>query len=108
MILLWVSKKGLWVSILMQKLTGVSRVDREIFRIKSCEKVYRSASRNFCVTTLGLYTKFIEAEREHKCGKIQVSPALPDIIEGTEALVHGCGHNKSPLNAPLPSSPSTD
>jgi hypothetical protein len=26
------------------------------------------------VTTLGLYTKFIKAKREHKCGKIQVSP----------------------------------
>ena len=35
----------------------------------------------------GLHTKFIKAEREHKCGKIQVSPALPDTIEGAEALV---------------------
>ena len=39
------------------------------------------------VTTLGLYTKSIEAEREHKCRKTQVSPTLPDIIEGAEALV---------------------
>jgi hypothetical protein len=29
------------VSISMQKLTGVSRVGREIFRIKSYEKVYK-------------------------------------------------------------------
>jgi hypothetical protein len=35
-----------------------------------------------CVTTLGLYTKFIEAEREHKCEKTQVSPVLPDTMEG--------------------------
>jgi hypothetical protein len=41
----------------------------------------RSASRNFCVTTLGLYTKFIKAKREYKCGKIQVSPYLPDTME---------------------------
>ena len=34
-----------------------------------------------CVTTLGLYTKFIKAEREHTCGKIQVSPPLPDTME---------------------------
>jgi hypothetical protein len=33
------------------------------------------------VTILGLYTKFIEAEREHKCEKTQVSPALPDTME---------------------------
>jgi hypothetical protein len=39
------------------------------------------------VTTLGLYTKFIAAEREHRCGKIQVFPTLPDTIEGTGALV---------------------
>jgi hypothetical protein len=26
------------------------------------------------VTTLGLYTKSIEAEREYNCGKTQVSP----------------------------------
>jgi hypothetical protein len=28
------------------------------------------------VITFGLYTKFIEAESEHTCGKTQVSPAL--------------------------------
>jgi hypothetical protein len=28
------------------------------------------------VITFGLDTKFIETEREHTCGKIQVSPAL--------------------------------
>jgi hypothetical protein len=39
------------------------------------------------VVAFGLHTKFIKAEREHKCGKIQVSPALPDTIEGAEALV---------------------
>jgi hypothetical protein len=33
------------------------------------------------VITFGLYRKFIEAEREHTCGKIQVSPALPDTME---------------------------
>jgi hypothetical protein len=30
--------------------------------------------------------EFIEAEREHNCGKIQVSLALPDIMEGAGAL----------------------
>ena len=35
----------------------------------------------------------------------QVSPALPDTIEGTGALVDGCGHNKFPLNAPVPPFP---
>jgi hypothetical protein len=38
-------------------------------------------------TIFGLYTKFIEAEREHRCGKIQVFPTLPDTIEGAGALV---------------------
>jgi hypothetical protein len=33
------------------------------------------------VITFRLYTKFIEVEREHNCGKIQVSPALPDTME---------------------------
>jgi hypothetical protein len=61
------------------------------------------------VATLGLYTKFIEAEREHKCGKIQVSPALPDTIEGTRALMPVMDVGiKAPLNAPLLPSPSMD
>ena len=29
-------------------------------------------------TTFGLHTKFIEAEREHNCEKIQVSPICSD------------------------------
>jgi hypothetical protein len=33
-------------------------------------------------TMFGLHTKFIEAEREHTCGKIQVFPILLDTIEG--------------------------
>ena len=54
-------------------------------------------------TTFGLHTKFIEAENEYKCGKIQVSPALPDTIEGVEALVFVMNVNiKTPLNAPSP------
>jgi hypothetical protein len=38
-------------------------------------------------TTFGLYTKFIKAEREHKCGKIHVSPALTDTWKGGRALM---------------------
>jgi hypothetical protein len=38
-------------------------------------------------TMFGLHTKFIKAEHEHTCGKIQVSPILPDIIEETGAVV---------------------
>jgi hypothetical protein len=32
-------------------------------------------------TMFGLHTKFIETENECKCGKIQVSPILPDTME---------------------------
>jgi hypothetical protein len=39
------------------------------------------------VTILELYTKFIEAEQKYKHEKIQVSPILPDTIEGA-------GHRK--------------
>jgi hypothetical protein len=38
-------------------------------------------------TMFGLHTEFIKAECEHKCGKIQVSPILPDTMEGAGALV---------------------
>jgi hypothetical protein len=58
------------------------------------------------VITFGLYTKFIEAEREHTCGKTQISPILPDTIEGTGALVPVMDVSiKAPLNALLPPFP---
>jgi hypothetical protein len=55
-------------------------------------------------TMFGLHTKFIETENECKCGKIQVSPILPDTMErGKGACVcQDVGIKDLLLNAPLP------
>jgi hypothetical protein len=52
----------------------------------------------------GLHTKFIETENECKCGKIQVSPILPDIMEGGRGarVCQDVGIKDLLLNALLP------